>query len=330
MKNINKKTILLFMKMSKDEEHIVEIKCKFCGAPIDISPDTIGFKCPYCGRINLDLSEKIRGYVKTPKSFRDIDIKNLIREFLIKRVGGEVELYKIHPIAIPIWRGHVTGKCRYRGYKTSVVSHTKKVDGKTYVETHTVYIPVEGVREVDLYTPAFGKVYMDVYALDEILENALEISDYTDTEKLIENGWIALNTEYKPEEAREKIDDLSEDKLFEWAEENMKEVFECSPTIEIEALDLILYPIILFTYLYKGKRYRGVADGVKKEISRMEIPLKKRRREIYFITGYLTLIASGLIGAILNNDLSWLFAGLAGIAPPYMIWRATASEEIYD
>jgi|Deesub1362A_J573_1020465.scaffolds.fasta_scaffold00012_173 hypothetical protein len=305
-------------------------KCKYCGAEAEGTHEVIGFKCEYCGEININIKPGYLPLIKTPKSVSVSKLRNTIREFLLREVGGKASIYNIRPYVLPIWRGYVKGDCYYRGYKRETRTRTRKVGKKTYVETYVVYIPMEGFKKVDEHVSVSGKIDLEIYALDEILDNALKTREYIEPEEFIGEGWRLLAPELMIEEAREKIDDEVEDSLYRWATSKMTEVFELKPRIKVEEIDLIFYPIIEFNYLYRGRRYKGVADAVKNMVIRMEKPLKPLKRVLYGALAYTSIGIGTFLSTQLTSPayyVAWIISALVG---GYLMWRATAHEEVYD
>ncbi len=115
-------------------------KCERCGAPLDISPETIVAICPYCGFPN-----HISGALKT-ENVRIIPTldKNAIaqafwkrveRDFDLKRMKNMIELVDVEGHYAPYWVGtvHVEGDVEY-----TVQEEECHTDSEGNTECHTV------------------------------------------------------------------------------------------------------------------------------------------------------------------------------------------------
>jgi predicted RNA-binding Zn-ribbon protein involved in translation (DUF1610 family) len=314
----------------KEETKITRPRCRNCGAPIEGTNEIVGFKCRYCGEINIMIDETLSRLIKTPETMEHTEMRGLIRKFLLEEVGQKASIYRMHSYVLPIWRGRATGRCYYRGYRKEVKTRTRKVGKNTVVETYTICIPIEGERDIDEAISTPGKIDIEIYALDEILGNAKEIGKYIEIERFIDKGWNIVIPDINYHEAREEMDDEIEDILYRWAEGEMTEVFEVTPNISIKDIDLIPYPIIEFTYLYRGRRYKGVADPTQKKVIRMEKPLTPLKKMIYTVLSYSSIALGTLASYIIHQPESIIAALLTAGIGGYMIWKATSSEEIYD
>ncbi len=115
-------------------------KCERCGAPLDVSPETIVAICPYCGFPN-----HISGALKT-ENVRIIPTldKNAIaqafwkrveRDFDLKRMKNMIELVDVEGHYAPYWVGtvHVEGDVEY-----TVQEEECHTDSEGNTECHTV------------------------------------------------------------------------------------------------------------------------------------------------------------------------------------------------
>ncbi|CAD5244165.1 hypothetical protein [Thermococcus camini] len=118
----------------------IEFKCERCGAPLEVSPETIVAICPYCGFPN-----HLSGNLKTDNIFivPTLD-KNAIakafwdrveRDFDLKRMKEKLEIVEVEGHYAPYWVGtvHVEGIVEY-----TVREEECHTDSKGNTHCHTV------------------------------------------------------------------------------------------------------------------------------------------------------------------------------------------------
>jgi len=315
---------------------IIKLRCNYCGAETEIPSDIIGIKCEYCGSPIIHIPDKYKQVLNFPNTLTIEESLTRIRKFLLNKVGQGYTIHSYTEFTIPIWRGIAKGKFNYEGYKKHIVTKTIKTNKSTTVKTETYYIPINRTTEVNEWIAIPGRINEDIYALDEILQNSLKIREYTDAENMVKNGWEIVIPELSREEAINKIDDEAEERLYNRALKEVDELLDYNAHLYVDNLDLVYYPVIEFTYLFKKKRYRGVFDPVIGEVIRCEIPIKKTKRILYATLAYTILILLVMLIANIKPapDViipTHLILGLgAGGFGAYMIYRATAPQEVYD
>jgi len=315
---------------------IIKLKCQTCGAEQETPSDIIGFKCSYCGSPVVNIPNKYRETsILCPDSISVEETLRKIRRFLSSKVGDGYSIHRAFKFCLPIWRGRVKGRFRYKGYRKHTVTKTIKTGKTTTVKVETYYIPVEESIEVDRLIATPGRINKDIYALDEILDNAKRIKKYIELNHMVINGWEPVIPEVSLEEARNLLDDLAEEELVREAEERVDELLDYDAYLEVEQIELLYYPAIEFTYLYKGKRYRGIYDPVVGDVIRCEVPLGRWKRALYALTSYIILGALLAISILYRPTESLtighiLIAGGAGALGTYTLIKATSSQEVYD
>ncbi|NJD99449.1 hypothetical protein E3E26_06580 [Thermococcus sp. LS1] len=119
-------------------------KCERCGAPLEVSPETIVAICPYCGYPN-----HISGNLKTEHIYivPSLD-KNAIakafwerveRDFDLKRIKDQLQIVDIEGHYSPYWKGsvHVEGEVEYTVREEECRTYTDS-SGEEHTECHTV------------------------------------------------------------------------------------------------------------------------------------------------------------------------------------------------
>lgn len=315
---------------------INRLKCSRCGAEQEIASDIIGIKCEYCGEPIINIPDKYLKVLKCPKTIPHEEALTNIRKFLLERVGRGYSIHNIIKFCIPIWRGIVEGRFRYIGYKKHIVTKTIKTKRGTRVKTETYYIPVDKTIQVHEKIAVPGRINKDIYALDEVLDNSIHISKYDNIENLVDKGWEIVIPELSYDEAANRLDDEIEERLYRNASNDVDELFDYDAELSVTSIDLVYYPVVEFTYLFKNKRYRGVFDPTRREILRCEIPMKRIKRIIYGAVAYLISLFTGYVSlsttALSNSGaVAPLLIGIiAGGMGAYALYKATSPQEVYD
>ncbi len=314
---------------------IIKLKCNNCGAEDDYSSDIIATKCKYCGSPILNIPKKYLNMIRCPQAITKDESFSKIRKFLLDKVGEEASIQNLIPFTLPIWRGNVKGTFHYEGYRKHTVTKTVKSGKETHVVTETYYIPVDKTLDIDEKVSTPGRLNEDILALDEILDNSLIINKYSEISELVEKGWELTLPEISSEEAKNRLDDKLEEILYEKAKEEVDELLNYEASLRTYKIDLIYYPVIEFTYLYKNKRFRGVLDPVQGKVIRCEIPLTKSKRLIYTILSYgvlaiVSILTPNYIHATNIGPIPIIIGLAAGGIGSYTLIRATASQEVYD
>jgi len=117
-----------------------DFKCERCGAPLDVSPETIVAICPYCGFPN-----HISGNLKTEDIFIVPSInkndvakafwEHVEKDFDLRRIKDDLQIAEVEGHYAPYWSGivHVYGTVRYM--RREQECHT---DSKGNTHCHTV------------------------------------------------------------------------------------------------------------------------------------------------------------------------------------------------
>ncbi len=115
-------------------------KCERCGAPLEVSPETIVAVCPYCGFPNhISGNLKTEGIFIVPSLDKNAIAKafwdRVEHDFDLRRIKEDIQVADIEGHYAPYWNGkvHVYGTVRYM--KREEECHT---DSKGNTHCHTV------------------------------------------------------------------------------------------------------------------------------------------------------------------------------------------------
>ncbi|BAJ50816.1 hypothetical protein CSUB_C0963 [Candidatus Caldarchaeum subterraneum] len=149
--------------------------CPNCGAPVELSPDTVVLICGYCGT-----AVSLTGNTYTLSIVECEDkgvVNNVLEMFVRERAKGGV-LRDVKYLMVPRWVIEVEER-RYR-------------DKSSYSE----YRPVRGTIRERLAVAVYGKRFEGLFGLGQvkyILLSRLEAAKPFDAEKVM--GWSAIGSE---------------------------------------------------------------------------------------------------------------------------------------
>ncbi|NJE42169.1 hypothetical protein [Thermococcus sp. GR6] len=304
-------------------------KCERCGAPLEVSPETIVAICPYCGHPN-----HISGNLKTEHIYivPSLD-KNAIakafwervgKDFDLKRIKDEIEIVGIEGHYAPYWEGkvHVEGIVEY--IKKETQCHTDS-QGRTHCRT----VERRYRERVDETLRLLGSARRQVrsFGVDDL------ITHYSKTRPsgkrlldLEEDEWgqiklEILNTEMDEHHAelmmREDAIDIIRDRFAKKSDRILR--FDVTAG-EPKNIRLLLLPIWTVYYRYGNSIFQTVFAGWDgKDVAATE-PMSTVRRAQYLAgVGIGTLIAAFGAGAIAE---SLVFAVLAIVGGAALSWFA--------
>jgi len=273
--------------------------CSYCGAPLDVTPETIVAICSYCGKPTI-----ISGVV----SIEDIYIvpaldrtsieklfeSTIERDFDLRRIKEDIELHNTIGTYIPIWisKVHLKGRVSYYRYKSENKGRRK------------VY-RVEVVDEIK-NVPIVARRQVSPLGTNELLE-FLSKKDL-DSKRLVDVGtdeWKeirleVLNTEYDKKSALERIREDSLDRL----RNEFKKKSDGIDGFQVEVLDvseprLLLVPIWRVYYNYKDSIYQIVYAGWNGELLVKTEPVIVLRRLAYVLGSIGMILLTGLATLLL-------------------------------
>lgn len=268
-----------------EEEKVVELfECPNCGAPIEVTPDSLVIVCKYCGYTEfrdpgfevyvlkaLDRGEMERRFWERMR--RDPDMRPYASEIQIADI-----IFIYAPFYLADYRAewyYIGEKERMevvqRGKSTTVVPKTVKVRGKGS-ESGRIAIP--------------GRRYVEELGMKELGE-AVEQVDEKDLLPAKEYSWerqveAVLGFDYEPREVPQIVKDVvAEDiKRRIYEEEDLKRMLAYLCRVKTNSIKAVLAPLYVITYRLRGAIY-GISfsgfDGG--ELVAMEPVFKKHMIE---------------------------------------------------
>ncbi len=191
------------------EPRVQEVyRCRYCGAPLRVGPDTVVAVCPYCGKPNWIRGEPSRLYV----AGRPGDPE----EFFRRLVEQDPDLRRVSPtlaraetVLAPFYVAEGRLSSSYEATGTLVVEVTRtRDDGKVETETRLVPFHVAGVYRARFIALSSAKRSPGEEALDELAEHYLatrpDLVSFEDLEWR-RGLYTPLAADYSHVEAREAV-----------------------------------------------------------------------------------------------------------------------------
>ena len=333
-------------------------RCQRCGAPLEITPETIVAVCSYCGYPNWTSQAyvyPIELVPSNPSKAREYFKHYLETDPDMRKLAKDVRLKSTELVYIPLYAAGVHAESRYYGVADVVLTRTRIVKrGKeTEVETETMTTTVEvsGSLEKDYdlpiiarrnversYTEPLAQYYMDKRPQSipisqvnwEDVKGTVLASEIPSNDALTIARDEACDRLYK--EVSEKMSDEAREKAMAQHPGWMaSKVIWREKRIPCKAANrylspILLVPSIIAIYTYKGGLYKAVFAGWDGEKVYSEEPLTPAQRALY-LTG--EVLASGILGgggaalAALGGDYTGagVILFLAGLAASYFLGR---------
>ena len=334
-----------------------EFKCSNCGAPLEVSPETIVAICSFCGYPNW-IREDLKGEIRIVKALDENSIMSHARRRVetdrdLRKIAGSISLGKPLLVYIPYYFADATAEADYWG-RVRVTMRKCSGSGKNrrcYTSTHIVtvsghYGPFRkeysliGRRAVKAFSAkALGEYYLAKKPNPIRLEEA-KLKRST-TRRI-------LNVEIDEKTALDIALDTHLDNLRDRVTEEIKERARREArlrysgsiigttiiskrikpqNIDVKITPITLLPLYIIPYKYGNGVYRLFLSGWDGETIVAEEPMTLTQRIMYGTAG--TLIAGGaggLAGALIaSGDSNMIAAGalllLFGAAASYYTIR---------
>lgn len=267
-------------------------RCPNCGAPIELSPDTVVLVCGYCGA-----STTQEGLTFTPLMVECEDrgvIRGALEQFLRAKARGGV-LRDVKYLFAPFWVVEVAAVTRYNGYKEE-----RRGSGKS---SYTEYRPVRGVIRERLAVAVYGRRFESVFGLSQvksILLSRFEAAQPLDPERV--RGWSVIGSELGEAGAVEAAKTRVAEEHRRKVEAMATKVFDCYTEAEARSARLILHPIVEARYEAGGKSYRVCMDGARGAARPLvaELPITAAGRIARGMAAVAAVLAISLAAAYLQ------------------------------
>ncbi len=314
--------------MSREEpvEAIEQFRCANCGAPLDVSPETIVAVCSYCGYPNW-LREELKEELFIVNALPESKILAKARERAehdrdLKKIVNNIEFGKPLQVYVPFYFADATAKADYAGRVQVFIEKCRKEGKETRCWTEYVIVNVSGIygplREVHSIVGrrgvrafsirVLGKHYIDTKPQPQPLSQVR--LERKKTRRILS---VEIN---KDEALRIALDnhlDLLRDKVTEKIKkdaETKARFMAGSGTItgsrilwkrirpfdvDVKISPIILLPLYIVPYRYSGTTYRFFMSGWDGETIVAEEPMNMMTRIIW---GAAASIIAGVTGGI--------------------------------
>ncbi|MEM1526637.1 MAG: zinc ribbon domain-containing protein [Ignisphaera sp.] len=298
-------------------------RCSNCGAPLDVSPETIATVCSYCGYLNWvreDLKEEI--LVVKPLSEREA-LKNVGNFSSKKKLGAalkEINLSKLTLILVPFYFVDVSAEADYSAKVFVNVRKCRKErdQEKCWTETRSVFVkgvygPYAGV------VPVVGRRGSEVLSVKALARRY--IASKVDASpigvvQLDKSEWrsvLSIEVDKKTamdialDDHLDRLRDIVVEVIRREAENRVRMRGESvvgstiawkriTPiNVKASASKPILLPMYIAVYKYRDGVYRVVLCGWDGEVVVLEKPMGVVERVAW---GSLAAVTSGVLGGL--------------------------------
>jgi len=300
-------------------------RCQRCGAPLELTPETIVAVCEYCGFPNWTSQAFIHPIELVPA--RSGEAYKFFQRYLetdpdMRALRGGVSLRSVDTVYVPLYVAHVEATARYYGVATVTVTRTRVVrtSSGTQVKTETrqVTVTVSGSVTKDLEVPLVARRVVDRTLVDPLVSYYMKTRP--SSTPIANVDWeevkgTVLASEVTPKDAEVWARDEACDRLQEEVEKRMEEearekamvvspgwvpslVVWSSKRIPCKAENkslspILLVPMIVAYYSYAKSLYKVAFAGWDGAKLYAEEPLTPSQRAVY--AGGM-MLASGLLG----------------------------------
>ena len=325
-------------------------RCQRCGAPLELTPETIVAVCEYCGFPNWTGQAYVYPIEIVPARSREayqIFQRYLDQDPDMRGLRDKVNLKAVDTIYIPLYVAQVHAMARYFGVAIVTMTRTRivKTSRGTEVRTETrqVQVTVRGTNEGDYEIPLVARRVVDKTMVDPLISYYMKTRP--SSTPIAQVDWeevkgSVLASEVPPQDAQvwardEACDRLQEDTEKKMADEARKRAMAMSPgwvpttvswaSKRIPCLaenkwlsPITLVPMIVAYYSYAKSLYKAAFAGWDGAKVYAEEPLTPGQRALY--AGGM-ILSSGLLGGAGAAVLAG--AGDAGIGA-FMLLAALA------
>jgi len=325
--------------------HMEAFKCERCGAPLEVTPETIVAVCPYCGFPN-----HLTGNLRTEDMFLVPSLnKNQIAEafwrmvekdFDLKRIRDSIQVVGVEGHYAPYWVGdvYVSGEVDYTVREEECETYTDS-QGNTETRCRTVERHYHDVVSETLHLIGPARRQVASFGVDDIVKH---YSKTRPEEKrlldLDEGQWEKLkleilNTEMDEEQAklmmREDAIDVIRNRYS--AKADRIDRFDVKAE-EPENARLVLLPMWTVYYKFENSIYHSVFAGWDgKRVASTE-PMSTLRRAEY-VGGVALGILIGAIGgaygaAASAYALTGIAIGLGSVLSGYFGFKVLEGQRV--
>jgi hypothetical protein len=288
------------------------VKCANCGATLELSPDALAYVCKYCGQIGIESGLETKGFLMAqPQPSAQAEAR--YREYLerqLKGVYAQTRPLEFKALGLPMWIVKVHARTRYNGYRQETRTETYTVpmgmgrgrQSQTRVRSYPVYIPVRGEFDEVLTYPLLGRKHAAFFGVEEVKKRVLSApTKPLDVRVFLQNKAELLDVELDESETRAIAESLAEDEHRKRAEQMTTRLFDCYTDDQVEATQLVFYPVDTAKYAYRNRSFRVTLDGVTGEAVKAELPMTLGLRVGYALAAYVGIALATVAGFVLTG-----------------------------
>ncbi len=251
------------------------LTCQGCGARFTLPPAVVTGSCPFCSSAHVVTSEAERELIEpdgvVPFQFNAETAIQHARGWLAAKtfrpedLNKQVTLATPRPIYLPFWCFRVGGELKYRGWILEEPLDDKprrvKMDNSHIISEENVLVPASHTLPAELLEALadFDLKALVPYSTDFLANWPAEIYQVA----MAEASLVARQRVV--ERAREDVRHRS------LAGENVHDLVLDSTSVLIESFKLVLLPVWMIEYTYKGQRYALAVNGQSGEV-KGEVP----------------------------------------------------------
>lgn len=304
-------------------------RCERCGAPLEVTPESIIVVCEYCGNPNWTTETREEIYIVPSlnrsgieRSFR----QRVAEDFDLRRIRNKISIVEINGIYVPFYFVTVKVEARYEGFKKKIERVETGRKARTIIKRERV----SGKLKSTFRIPVLARRSAEDFSIFELAEHFRQSKP--DLIKIEEVEWEkvrlpVLNTEISSLEAKDLARDEAGDRMREKAESKVDELteFQCKTRV-IDISPLILVPYWYLVYSYEKAQYKAAYAGWSSHLLAVQEPVMAYHRALYF-AGVLASCAIAALGFAYLRDLRVALGALFFASSlSYALGRKTVSD----
>ncbi len=311
------------------EESTKAYRCKNCGAPLEVTPETIVAVCEYCGVANW-----IRGTeedIVIVSSLRRNQIERAFmdrinEDFDLRRIKDKIEIIEVSGVYVPFYFITVKAVASYSGYIKRMVKMGMGKKTRLVVERR----PVSGKFTSIMKIPILARRSAEDFSIIELAEfykysrpKAINIKNI-DWSKI---RLPVLSAEITSSEAADMARDEAGDRMRNKARAKVDELteFHCITRV-IDVSPLTLIPYWYLVYRYGKSQYRAAYAGWSSHLLAIQEPVLLYHRLAYFLGALAGCAVSSIIMGIIHSAQGAVAALAIGAALSYAFGRKLVSD----
>lgn len=253
------------------EEEVAEVyKCPNCGAPIEVTPDTIVVKCRYCGFTEY----KGPGFeIYVVPSIPDADIEKIFwrrmrQDSDMSKYLQEISIQDITFIYVPYYVVNYSAEYYFIGERRETETYTVSVGGRTETRVRTKIVTVRDSGRRKGVQPILGRRHIEELGIKELsiqvsqlsFDNIVKAEDYKWGRKVTS----VMGYDIEPGEVPLITKDVVAEHIKRWIYRKYRldklKAYLCR--VNVESFKAILVPMFVITYKFRNGLYAISFSGV--------------------------------------------------------------------